>query len=107
MRHLALALLVMSGCSVASVRRPDEHPTPGQRVECTHTKALPTIDIIVALAAGVALGLVTEDLLDRRNDPLNFGAALIATAAIYTVGFGTSAAYGIHFIRKCDDLAKP
>jgi hypothetical protein len=95
---LASVLLLSNGCSFTFARG----PKPG-RARCTHSPALPGLDLLFTTAAVVLY-------LSARNDAQGEGFAppkeAITVPAIVLMGvYGFSAVHGFTTVSRCDAAA--
>jgi hypothetical protein len=112
-RRLAvLACLLGAGCSFI-VLRPPPDPVGAERIECTEHSALPTVDLITAVALGAiaVVGVVwalqpkscgTMEFENFCNTTVGPDVAVLfgAPALVY----GASSTYGFLMLGRCADV---
>lgn len=102
MRAIALALVVtLTGCSfLMKDKRLEETPQAGKRPDCDTNAVIPTVDLILGVAAGlIGLGAVVGDA---------DGSTRIAMGMVGLIGVAFIAGgwYGLKWHNECEDAKR-
>lgn len=101
MKAVALASLLLAGCSFASVKGP--RSTPGKYLECTTSKFAPIGDLVtgsVAVTGGLAVAYYDRRIEDDGATGAKTYAITIPAIALGVV-FLVSSQYGASRVTRC------
>jgi hypothetical protein len=110
---VALVAAMCSGCSFVFMRAPPSTPLPrpaqstvsGADVDCTSTRLPPVLDTLGAVVTGaitVLVAICPGDPDYEGEEPPPTSNWQLAAAAVGTVAYVVSAAYGFSTAERCD-----
>ncbi len=101
MKGLAVAMVVLTACSFATVTGP--RTTPGKYLECTVSRSAPVTDLVtgsVLIASGLAVAYWDRQIQDDRSTGAPTLAITLPAIAI-GVTFLVASQYGASRVTRC------
>jgi hypothetical protein len=102
MKALAMAMVVLTACSFATVNGP--RSTPGKYLECTTSRVAPITDLVagsVLVAGGLAVAYYDRRVEDDKGETGTKTFAITLPAIAVGVLFLVASQYGASRVTRC------